>query len=123
MFVQKQDVTVTSDGSGDATVYSTHITGALCRIIYTKTDYTNGVDFTITSAETGQAIWAESDVNATATVNPRATAHDIVGVALFYNDADDALQTDSIYLAHERVKIVIASAGAAKTGVFTIIWR
>ena len=40
-------------------------------IQYVKTDYTDGVDFTITTETTGQTLWTESNVNAAAVKAPR----------------------------------------------------
>ncbi len=117
--VERFTVAATTDGSGDVTVYSPVITGRILAIIYVKTDYANGVDFTITAEATGETIWTQLDVNATARVYPRAAVHDTAGVAATL-DGTRAMR-DPVAIAQDRVKIVIGSGGSAKVGTFYII--
>ena len=74
-YVQTHRVTVTTDGSGDATAYTPHVTGLISQIRYVKTDYADGVDFVVTNDTTGEVIWDQDDVNASATVAPRQATH------------------------------------------------
>lgn len=106
-----------ADGSG--TFYSPYLSGKLESIQYIKTDYTNGVDFTITSEATGDTIWTESDVNAAAIKRPRTACHSTVGVAATLDGTRPML--DKIALSRDRVKIVIGSAGDSKIGAFRVI--
>jgi hypothetical protein len=117
--LRRFSVTVTSDASGDATAYSPYLSGYLHSIQYVKTDYTDGVDFTITADATGQGIWTESNVNAAIIKAPRQPTHSQAGVASLYAAGGTAVE-DRIALSRDRVKIVIASAGNAKTGAFVI---
>lgn len=119
MAVRKHSVTALTDGSGNATVYSPYITGFLEAIQYVKTDYTNGVDFTITAEATTETLWTESNVDAAAVRRPRAATHSTAGVAALYASGGTAVN-DKIGLGKDRVKIVIGSGGAAHTGVFVI---
>ncbi len=122
------DVTITTDGDGAATAYigpladGRSLNGEIVAIQYTKTDFANGVDFTITSETTLQTIWTESDVNAAATKVPRVPTHSTVGVALLvYNDGTRTVPLYApVFLASERIKIVIAAGGAAKIGNFKV---
>jgi hypothetical protein len=109
-----------TDGSGAATVYSPYLSGRIAQISYIKTDYTDGVDFTITAEATGETIWTENDVNATKHCRPRGPTHSNAGVAALYASAGTAVG-DKIALGRDRVKIVIAAGGAAKTGAFHIV--
>lgn len=118
-YTEVKTVAVTTDSSGDVTAYTPSITGRVISIRYVKGDFTNGVDFTITSENTGQTIWTDTDINASETVAPRQPIHDTAGVALVYNSDNDPI-TDHIYLANDRVKIVIASGGSATTGTFHV---
>lgn len=111
---------VITDGSGAATAYIGPLTGYLQQIRYIKTDYTDGVDFTITAEGTGQTIWAENDVNAAAQRQPRMPTHSTAGVAALYASGGVAVN-DRIALSRDRVKIVIAAGGATKTGQFEVI--
>lgn len=120
MHVERHAVTVTTDGSGDATAYtSAYVTGAILSVQYVKTDYAAGVDFAITTETTAQGLWTESNVNASATRAPRQATHDTVGAALLYA-AGGTAQACPVYVAQERVKIVIAQGGASKVGTFYV---
>jgi hypothetical protein len=113
-------VTVTTDGSGDAVAYSPRLAGKVHSVSYVKPgsgSYADGVDFTITSEATGEKIWEESNVNATAYRYPRAGTHSNAGVAALFAAAGTAVQ-DKIALAQDRIKIVVAQGGAAKVGAF-----
>ena len=117
--------TVTTDASGAATAYipganDARLSGKIINVIYNKTDYDDGVDFTITTETTAQGVWTESDVNASKTVAPRQPTHDNVGAASLYAAAGEAVE-DYIHLCAERLKIVIAQGGNAKSGSFTLI--
>lgn len=110
-------VTVTTAADGSATAYTPRFSGKLQSIHYVKTDYADGVDFTITSEATGQGLWTDTNVNASEVVSPRAPTHDQVGAALLYASGGTA-QAAPIALASDRIKIVIAQGGNAKTGTF-----
>lgn len=112
----RQSVTITTDGSGDAEVFIEGGYWFIEEIKYVKTDFTDGVDFAITGEDSGTNIWTESDVNASVTVRPRAETHSTAGVAALYAGSGTAVN-DKILIVDERVKIVISSGGAAKTGV------
>ncbi len=119
MAIRRFVVTATTDGSGDCTAYSPHLSGYVHSIQYVKTDYTDGVDFTITSETTVQTLWTESNVNAAVVKAPRQATHSTAGVAALYASAGTAVN-DRVALSRERVKIVIAQGGATKTGAFHI---
>ena len=119
-FAQSESVTVTTASGGGATVFTSEVyTGRIVNVIYTKTDFANGVDFTITTDLTAQNVWVESDVNASATRSPRQATQDTVGVASLY-EAGESVE-GPIYLVNERLKIVVASGGSVKTGAFRVI--
>jgi hypothetical protein len=113
-------VTVVTDSSGDATEYTDPIDGVLHSVRYTKTDYAAGVDFVITGETSGQGVWSEDDVNASAQRAPRMATHHVDGTAALYAAAGEAVNAP-IALAGERIKIVVASGGDTKTGLFTFI--
>lgn len=96
------------------------VNGKIISLQYVKTDFTDGVDFTITTEDTAQNVWVESNVNAAKTVAPRQATHDPVGVASLYAASGVAVE-DYIHAVEERIKIVIAAGGSAKTGSFTVI--
>jgi hypothetical protein len=118
--MRRYKLTVVTAADGSATAYSPRISGEIHQISYVKTDYANGGTFTVTSEATGQNIWTESAVNASADRAPRQPAHSQVGAALLYA-AGGTAQSTRIALGNDRVKIVIASGGATKTGAFHIL--
>lgn len=120
MGTRRFSVPVTTDASGDATAYSPYLSGKICSIHYVKTDFADGVDFTITADATGEGLWTESNVNASASRYPRAPTHSQAGVASLYAAGGTAVQ-DAIRLSRDRVKIVVAQGGNAKSGAFTIV--
>lgn len=114
MYAQRIVVAVTTDASGDATAYSPHIPfGVVSQIRYVKTDFADGVDFAITLEATGEGVWTESNVNASATRAPRQAAHGTDGVA--------SGGAELIALADDRIKIVVAQGGDTKTGAFHFV--
>lgn len=119
-YVNRVSVAVTTDASGNATAYSDYVTGKISSIQYVKNNFADGVDFTITSEATGESLWTQSDVNASAIVRPRAPTHSQAGVASLYASGGTAVQ-DKIALANDRVKIVIGSGGNVKSGTFNIV--
>lgn len=112
-------VSVTTASDGTATAYSPYLSGEIMQISYVKTDFADGVDFTITGEALGQTIWTESDVNAAKNCFPRQQINSTVGVALTLDGTRTA--TDRIALSRDRVKIVIAQGGNVKVGAFHIV--
>lgn len=113
-------VTAITDTNGDATVYSPRFSGKLCSIQYVKTDYTNGVDFTITAEATGQTLWTESNVDSAKVCLPRGATHSNAGVAAVYASGGTAVN-DMFRIGNDRVKIVVGSGGSTHTGAFHIV--
>jgi hypothetical protein len=113
-------VRVTTAADGSATAYTPRLSGKLCSIHYVKTDFADGVDFTITSEATGQSLWTDTNINASEVVNPRVPTHDQVGAALLFAAGGTAV-ADKIALASDRVKILIAAGGNAKIGTFHVL--
>lgn len=117
--VERFQVAVVTIADGSATAYSAQVNGLLSQIRYVKTDFANGVDFTITSEETGETLWTESDVNASATRAPRVATNGTDGVASLYA-AGGAAVADKIAVTG-RIKIVIGSGGDTKSGTFHFV--
>lgn len=113
-------VNVTTASDGSYTGYTPYLSGKICAIHYIKTNFTDGVDFTITAEATGETIWTESNVNAAKVCMPRGATHSNVGVAALYASGGTAVN-DLIRVSRDRVKIVIASGGNATTGAFHVV--
>jgi hypothetical protein len=121
---RKFTVVAASDGSQVGTHYTPWLSGFIESIQYVKdgsNGYTDGVDFTVTADVTGEEIWTGTDVNASVVVRPRAPTHGTDGVVAEYVDATPvSAVNDRIALSRDRVKIVLAQAGANKTGTFVV---
>lgn len=114
-FIQKVIVDVTTDGAGAATAYSEYIQqGIILDIDYIKTDFSDGVDFDITIEGRGVELVDADNVNASQTFTPRQIAH------LNTSSATVTGAQEPIPVFNDRVKIVVASGGATKTGQFVI---
>lgn len=120
MFIQRHEVTITTDASGDATGYTSALTGRIHAIRYVKTDYDNGVDFTITLEKTGEAILTGTNINASESFYPRVPVDDEAGADALFAAGGTKLR-DKVAAANDRVKIVVAQGGNTKSGTFHVI--
>jgi hypothetical protein len=119
--MKRYKVTVTTAADGTATAYSPRLSGEIHSIQYVKTDFANGVDFTITSEATGEQLWAESDVNASAVRYPRQATHSNAGVASLYAAAGTAVQARDRHRERPREDRARGWAATTKVGTFHIL--
>lgn len=122
MALRRFVVPVVTDGSGDAEVFSPILSGKLISFRYVKPgsgNFSNGVDFTITAEASGETLWAEENVNASATRYPRAALQTTAGADSLYASEGTAVN-GKIALSQDRVKIVVASGGDTTSGTFHI---
>jgi hypothetical protein len=119
MHADRHIVSVTTASDGSATAYTPVVTGRVLSIRYLKTDFADGSTITVTAEATGEAIWTETGVNASATRYPRAQVCGPTGTALTY----DGTRTinEPVVVAKDRVKIVVASGGNVKSGAFHVV--
>lgn len=117
--LQKVSTTITTDGSGDATVYlGSSMRGILLALKYTPGTLDTGADLTITCETSGAAILTKANAGTSDVFfYPRALANAV---------ADGAAGTNSqeyIPLVEERIKVVVASGGDSKEGTITAFWE
>lgn len=112
-------IDVLANGSGDATAYFPAATGIVHSLRYIKhgtNPYADTVDFTITCETTARGLWTQINQTASVTKFPRFVPDGIVGTALA------ALTVaERILLVNERIKVVLASAGADNEGSFEAV--
>lgn len=120
MAVRRFVVNVTTAADGSYTGYTPYLSGKITAIHYVKTNFTDGVDFTITAEATGETLWTESNVNASKACMPRGATHSNAGVAALYASGGVAVN-DLIRVSRDRVKIVLAAGGNATTGAFHVV--
>jgi hypothetical protein len=113
-------IPVTVDENGDAEVYSPVLSGKLVSVRYIKDDFAgDDLAFTLTAEASGETLWAEEDVTASATRYPRAATQGTDGAdALYASEGVEVL--GQIALSQDRVKIVVAGAGDETSGTFHI---
>lgn len=119
MHVEKHTLALTTDASGDVVGYTPVVTGRILQIRYVKTDFADGIDVDVTLETSAVIVWDEDNVNASKTVLPRQGVHGTDGVAATLDGT--RLMREPVYAARERVKVVVAAGGAAKTGTFYIL--
>lgn len=120
----RHDFTLTTDASGNATVYSSQVAhGTVRQIRYVpdgSTPLATGADLTITAEGSGLPIATLTDIGVSAANwAPRQATHSTVGAASLYAAAGTAV-TDQIALAQERIKVVVAQGGNTLTGALYI---
>jgi hypothetical protein len=122
MYLERHEVTVAVNASGDGTGYTPIVSGCVRSIVYVadgSTPYDNTVDFTITGDVSGQAILTATNVAAGATYTPRQATVSVANAAALYAAGGVAVN-DRIPVAGERIKIVVAQGGNVKTGKFHV---
>lgn len=117
--IRKFTIPLTTNSGGAATAYSPFLSGFIDSVQYVKTDFADGVEFTITAEATGEAILSLTDQNSATKLRPRAGTHTTAGVASLYASGGTAVN-DRIALARDRVKVVIAQGGNVKTGTVIV---
>ncbi|WP_311267457.1 hypothetical protein [Sphingobium sp. WCS2017Hpa-17] len=108
-------VEITTAADGSATVFSPRVSGEICSIVYEKVDFADGVDFVVTADATSEQIWAENNVNAATSRYPRAATHTTAGAAALYASGGVAVLAKPA-IANDRLKVVVAQGGNAKSG-------
>jgi len=119
MYAQRYEIDVVTAADGSFTGFTQEpVHGRVLAVQYVKPvsgGFDDGSTMTLTGEETGLAVWAESNVNASATRMPRGATHSAAGVAALYAAAGTAV-LDAIPVAGERLKLVVASGGNVKNG-------
>lgn len=118
MTLHKTKVTITSDASGDATVYA-HFTGILEAITIVNDGTaipTNSWDLAITENETGRAVWSST------TIANDAVAYAAPGIEA-WNTNDGAAATD-FFVKHpcNGLKMIGDHMGDKKIAYVYVYW-
>jgi hypothetical protein len=121
MYVERQEVSITVDASGNGTGYTPIVTGLVRAIRYVPdgtSPYATGVDVTVTGETSGIAIVTITNAGTAAVdVYPRAAVATTANAAALYAAGGVAV-LDLIPIAGERIKIALAQGGNATTGKF-----
>lgn len=125
-YARDEVVDVTTTSTGGATAYTPVLTGRVANIIYTPSTaagFSTGADFAITCERSGIGLWTESDIGGAAkTVSPTQPIHDQLGAARNPSTAAPATEIGGpIWVAGERIKVVVAQGGDSKAGQFRVV--
>jgi len=121
--ITRYEVPVQTNASGAATAYTPHVSGVVRTIRYTPTAATPldaNADVTVTAESSGLSIWSCTNIGAAAvTAHVRAALVSVANAALLHA-AGGTPVTDSIPVANERIKVVVAQGDDTKTGHFHV---
>lgn len=123
MYATRYEIDLTVNSSGDATAYTSGpVTGRVLQLRYVpdgSAPLDTNADLTITGDVTGVAIATLSNIGTSAfTKVPRQATHGVTGTALVYAAADAV--AEPVYVAGERIKVVVAQGGNAKIGTLYV---
>lgn len=123
MYVERHVVSVTTDASGDFTGYTPVVKGEVLQVRYIPdgtSPLDTGADLDITCEQSGVVVANHDNIGTSAfTKAYRQASHGVDGTAALYA-AGGAAVNAPIVAASERLKLVIANGGNAKSGVFHI---
>lgn len=112
-------ITMTTAADGSGTAYSEAVHGHVVGIVYVKTDFDNGSTMTFTTETLAIPIWAQTGVNASAVVYPRAQVHSAAGAGLTYDGTRTVCEP--VLVCDERIKVVVASGGDTKNATWYVL--
>lgn len=116
-YVIRETIDIVTATGGGATEYSPPLSGRLVEIIYTKdasNAFASTADFTITTERDAVAVLTLANINASASYRP-------VRKATLTSGAASTILEVPIYMAEDRVKVVVAQGGNTKNGRFAVI--
>lgn len=124
MALTRHVISPLTDASGDATAYGEYpLAGYVHAIRYIAdgvAPFASTVDITITGETSGVPVLTVTNQSGSATWYPRAATVSTANAAALYAASGTAVN-DRIALAGERLKVVVAQGGAAKTGALHIL--
>lgn len=120
--IRSHVIHITTDASGDATVYSVPFDGLLDQIIYVPGTLATGADLTITDDATGLALVTVTNGGTSAVrILPRAPQVDAANAASLYASAGEPVEGRMAVVG--RVKIVVAQGGNGGVGRLYVVWE
>ncbi len=118
----RQDIALVTSTTGGVTAYSSVNISARVLSVTVSLPTTNAIVatgvITVSSEVTGQTVWQKT-ATGSRTVAPKQKNYTNLG-ALFATGAG-APSPEFFYLGNERLKVVVAGGGSAKTGTVRVI--
>ena len=122
-FIQRHNVTVTSDTTGVGSAATPNVTGEIAAIMYSSTAFSTAVNITVTTLDTSQTLWAQLTVTSPITVVPRQATHSTTGGALIFSTTGGNGAGAPIVCVNEKINVAVTAAGDAVAGNFTVLIR
>ena len=120
MALTRHVIDLLTAADGTQTTYSdAPLRGLINAIRFVDTDLDNTLDLTITCEKSGAAVLTLTDQAGSATFAPRQPTHDTIGAASLYAAAGEPVEA-LIPIAGERLKVIVAQGGAAKSGALHV---
>jgi hypothetical protein len=120
MYVERHELTLTTDSSGAATGYIGPVTGRVLQVRYVphaSTPLDTNADVTISGEASGVNVLTKANIGTAAfTVAPRQATHAAADGAAALYAAGGAAVNDCVVVAGERLKVVVAQGADTKTG-------
>lgn len=112
--IEKCTATITTDSSGNATVYlGSKLRGRVHAINYVAGTLENTADLVITGEDTGVAILTDSPTGSE-WFYPRAFPNAVT------TGGAGTVAAEDVHVLKERIKVVVAQGGDTKTGTITV---
>lgn len=114
-------ITVLTDASGNATVYSDAFSGVVLGIKVTRGTLTSGaVDVTVTVDGTAQPVVTLTNIAADTWIYPRVPVQDEAGANALFAAGGTSLR-EPVPVSADRLKFVVAQGGNALTGSIDVL--
>lgn len=123
MYVERHEIAVLTDASGDFEGFTPVVSGRVLQVRYIPdgtSPLATGADLDITGEGSGVVVAGHDDIGTAAFTRAyRQATHGADGSASLYAATGEPVES-AVVVAQERVKLVIANGGAAKAGVFHV---
>lgn len=114
-FIRSETVAATTNSSGESTAFSANVNGKIHAVEYVWTDFSTAATLVVKGENSSRPILTANLTSTTvATWYPRAVTHNVLSGSTFGGEA-------SVPISNERVRFIVASGGATKTGTFRIL--
>ena len=121
--MDKDIITITTDGDGAGSAKTKNMLGKVAAIVYTKPasgGFANNVVILAKTVRTGITIWSETLADSSSkTVFPRTKTHTTLGAEILYADAKNVY--DQVPVVNDEVEITISAGGDTLAGAFEVI--
>src|SRR5262245_26973212 len=120
MHVERHQIAIVTDASGDFVGYSPVVTGRVLGLRLDVVDLDSGADLTITGETTGTPILTITNQGGSdASYYPRVQVHGPTGTGLTYDGTRTV--NEPPVLAGERIKVVVAQGGNVKSATLHVL--